>query len=191
LLPRSSPFDGLAALFQRPGFTCFRLKAACSACALLTLRVSRFSQMFRPVWAFHTYRCHLPGLFHPGAILGICPFRVCSRCKPDTFRFAVPFFPFVVASGHQSVTAFFAVRIGCCPVLTLETSSFRASTASLAAPGSASSASASLQILPLSLLRAIKRVRGRCHSSVACTVRKTPVSLPERASLELASSRVA
>jgi len=167
------------------------LKATCSACALLTLRVSRLSQVFRPVWAFHTYLCHLPVLFHPGAILGIYPFRVCSRCKPDTSRFAVPFFPFVVASGHQSVTAFFAVRIGCCPVRRLETSSFRASTASLAVPGSASYASASLQILPPSLLRATKRVCRRCHSYVACTVRKTPVSLPERASLELTSLRVA
>jgi len=40
---------------------------------------------------------HLPGLFHPGAILGVFPFRVCSPCKPDTSRFAVPFFLLVSA----------------------------------------------------------------------------------------------
>lgn len=34
-------FDTPAPFFQRPEFACFRLKAACSACALATSRVSR------------------------------------------------------------------------------------------------------------------------------------------------------
>lgn len=37
---------------------------------------------------------HLAGLFRPAGIHGIFPSEVCSRPEPDTFRLALPFFPF-------------------------------------------------------------------------------------------------
>jgi len=40
--------------------------------------------------------CHLPGLFHPGATLGVLPSEVCPGSQPDTFRLALPCFPFTV-----------------------------------------------------------------------------------------------
>lgn len=50
----------------------------------LALRALRFA-------ALRTYLCHLPSLFHLGAVHGVFPCRVCSHCEPDTFRVALPF----------------------------------------------------------------------------------------------------
>ena len=47
--------------------------------------------------ALRTYLCHLPSLFHLGSVHGVCPCRVCSHRKPDTFRFTVPFCLFLSA----------------------------------------------------------------------------------------------
>lgn len=40
--------------------------------------------------------CHVPGFFHPGATLGVLPSEVCPGPQPDTFRLALPCFPFTV-----------------------------------------------------------------------------------------------
>jgi hypothetical protein len=60
-----------------------------------------------PRWfaALRTYLCHLPSLFHLGAVHGVFPCRVCSRCEPDTFRFALPFFLLLSASEHLTQLA--------------------------------------------------------------------------------------
>ena len=48
-------------------------------------------------FALFTSSCfHLPGLFHPGAALGVLPSEVCPGSQPDTFRLALPCFPFTV-----------------------------------------------------------------------------------------------
>jgi len=127
----------------------------------------------------------------PAPSLGFTPSESVLAVSRTPLGLPCPSFPSSLRLGIKASPLFLLFASDVALYVRLETSSFRASTASLAVPGSASYASASLQILPPSLLRARKRVCRRCHSYVACTVRKTPVSLPERASLELASLRVA
>lgn len=69
---------------------------------------SRASRWFT---ALRTYLCHLPSLFHLGAVHGVFPCRVCSYREPDTFRFALSFFLFLSAPEPRvNVAVPFAVR---------------------------------------------------------------------------------
>lgn len=64
---------------------CFRSEAACSACALWRCAFHARSASLGFL-ALHACLCHLPSLFHLGAAHGVCPFRVCSRREPVSFR---------------------------------------------------------------------------------------------------------
>jgi hypothetical protein len=131
---------------------------------------------------------HLPSLFHLGSAHGVFPCRVCSHCKPDAFRFAVPFLLLLAAPElWADVAVPIAVRTGCRPVHAIGNgvrmrvgSLARRPVAQAASHAAAGFALVSPALLPVLLMlpSAARQHRcwsastlehKRCRSRIACT----------------------
>lgn len=107
-------FTGLPPLFQHPGFACFRLKAACSACALLTLRVSRCFQRFTPT----TVTCQAFSILAPS--LGFAPSESVLAVSRTPLGLPCPSFPLLSRLGSKALPLFLLYASGVVPYACLE-----------------------------------------------------------------------